>query len=377
MNKRIKMASLLALALGFLLMEGIAQAQVPQLLNYQGVLKDGSGTPVTGTVSIVFSIYDVNTGGTPLWTETQSSVNVNNGLFNVLLGSSTSLPAGLFYGNYAPASSGDRYLGVKVGSDPEMSPRHRLVSVSDALKAGDADTLGDGLVDIDGTKTITQIHTKRAQVSGSLANRLYIDLQGTDTLDKGSLVMRSTSDGKTEYLMTGYKNSTGQFNEMFVGNLDDKTVRLGGNNAIFITANGRVGMGTLTPADKLDVNGNILATSFVVNSSRALKKDITPLGRQDYSSVLNEIGNLQMVRYLYKTEENRPPHLGVIAEESPQDILDPSGKRLSVADYTGFVLAGLKAQMQEIKDLTEKVNKLEAELAAKQAPNGNNIAASY
>ena len=370
MNKRNKIASLLSLAVGFLLMGVVAQAQVPQLINYQGVLKDSGGNPITGSENIVFSIYDAPTGGTLLWQESHGGVSVTNGLFNVLLGSTT-FPANFF-------SRSDLYLGVKVGTDAEMTPRQQLASVSDALKAADADTLGDGLVDFDQTGTTTQVHTVGFLVSNTLGSRIKFDLQGTDTPDFGRLVLRSFN-GKTEYLMTGYKASTGQFTEMFKSNLDDRTLSLD-NNAIIIDANQNV-----------NVQGDVRATSFVVNSSRTLKKDITPLNSQDYASVLNKIGKLQMVRYLYKTEDNRPPHLGVIAEDSPQDILDPSGKRLSVADYAGFVLAGLKAQMdemkvqmqemqaqrQEIKELMGKVKKLEDELAAKQAPDVNNIAAAY
>ena len=106
-------------------------AQIPQLINYQGMLTDpATGSGLTGTYSITFSIYDAATGGTALWTETQS-VTANNGLFNVLLGSVNVIPLDLFDGS-------DRYLGVKVGADPEMTPRQKLVSVGYSFKANDA-----------------------------------------------------------------------------------------------------------------------------------------------------------------------------------------------------------------------------------------------
>jgi hypothetical protein len=44
----------------------------------------------------------------------------------------TPLPANLF-------SGADRYLGIKVGSDPEMTPRQRVTSVGYALRAGFVD----------------------------------------------------------------------------------------------------------------------------------------------------------------------------------------------------------------------------------------------
>ncbi|HXF48884.1 MAG TPA: hypothetical protein VNL73_05605, partial [Verrucomicrobiae bacterium] len=42
---------------------------VPQLINFQGILKDGGGNPVAdGSYSVTFTIYDAATGGTTLWT---------------------------------------------------------------------------------------------------------------------------------------------------------------------------------------------------------------------------------------------------------------------------------------------------------------------
>lgn len=108
-------------------------AQVPQLINYQGYLADGDGNPVTGTRSIEFRIYNTASGGTATWSETQS-VTVLDGVFSVLLGSVNSLPYTLFNGS-------DRFLALKVGSDSEMAPRTRLVSVGYAYRANRADSL--------------------------------------------------------------------------------------------------------------------------------------------------------------------------------------------------------------------------------------------
>ena len=112
--------------LGFLGLIGPAGAQAPNLLNYQGVLKDSAGNPITGTRAMTFRLYDAATGGTLLWNETQPSVSVNNGLFSVLLGSVTPLSPSNFSGP-------NRWLGVTVASDPEMTPRQRIASAAYAL----------------------------------------------------------------------------------------------------------------------------------------------------------------------------------------------------------------------------------------------------
>ena len=102
--------------------------QVPQLVNYQGKLTGKDGMALTGIFTIKFSIYPDSTGGAALWDETQD-VNVMNGIFNVLLGSVRQFPNTLF------SSSEKRYLGIKVGTDPEMKPRFLLTSVPFAFQA--------------------------------------------------------------------------------------------------------------------------------------------------------------------------------------------------------------------------------------------------
>jgi len=105
---------------------------VPNLINYQGRLTDNAGNPTNGTVQIVFSIYSAVTGGTALWTETQS-VTATNGIYNVMLGSITSIPSDLF-------DEDSRYLGVKIGADSECTPRQQIASVAYAITAKGVET---------------------------------------------------------------------------------------------------------------------------------------------------------------------------------------------------------------------------------------------
>src|SRR5438132_2579113 len=106
-----------------------AVAAVPLQVTEMGRLLDASSQPVSGTVSLKFSVYDVATGGTALWTEMQS-IALDNGYFVVQLGSVTSFPTDLWNGS-------KRFLGVTVNTDSEMAPRETLVSVPYALQAGD------------------------------------------------------------------------------------------------------------------------------------------------------------------------------------------------------------------------------------------------
>ncbi len=104
----------------------------PGVLTYQGALTDAAGKPASGTFSMVFGMYKAASGGAPVWSETIANVQVNAGVFTVVLGSTRPLPATLAKCNY---------LQVSVGGTPLM-PRQPLTSVPYALESADADLLG-------------------------------------------------------------------------------------------------------------------------------------------------------------------------------------------------------------------------------------------
>ena len=130
----IKKYALLQIITAFvvLLSFKLALAAIPPTLNYQGHLTDSSGAPVDGPVNIVFAIYDVEAGGTALWSDSLS-VTVNQGVFSVELGDVSPLPPGLFE---LPL-----WVGLTVDTDAEMAPRRPISSVGYSFKAGDADSL--------------------------------------------------------------------------------------------------------------------------------------------------------------------------------------------------------------------------------------------
>ncbi len=134
--KRILLGALLAIAgfATFFAVPAHTDAAINPQINFQGKLTNPDGTNVTdGTYSIVFSIYTVASGGTAVWTETQNSVTVSSGIFQVSLGSVTALPGSV---NFASSSL---YLGIKVGSDAEMTPRIQFTAAPYAFNASTAD----------------------------------------------------------------------------------------------------------------------------------------------------------------------------------------------------------------------------------------------
>jgi hypothetical protein len=182
-----------------------AAAQVPPLVNFSGVLADVNGKALTGVVGVTFSLYQEQQDGSPLWLETQSVQAGKAGNYTVALGSTSSqgLPANVF------ATGEARWLGVQVQGQTEQ-PRVLLMSVPYALKALDAQTLGGRPASAFLAAAGASGSTPAANVTGS-----------------------------------GTKN----FIPRWIG-----TTQLGNSN-IFENVSGEVGIATVTPAAKLDVNG--------------------------------------------------------------------------------------------------------------------------
>jgi hypothetical protein len=212
----------------------IINAQVQQLINYQSVLTDAAGKPINGSRSIQFFIYDLATGGTVIWDETQT-VPITDGLFNVMLGSSKPISYTVFNGS-------DRYLSLKVGTDPEMTPRKRLVSVGYSFRAYDADK-------VDGKDAAAFVQ----KVDGvGPANDGNIDLvAGTNvtiTPDIPNHKITISGGGGGDNL----GNHTAIQNIKLNGNWLSGD---GGNEGIFVNNVGNVGIGTKTQETFLEISG--------------------------------------------------------------------------------------------------------------------------
>jgi hypothetical protein len=112
---------------------------VPATMTQQGRLLNTDGTPATGSVSMTFSLYDSSTATTAIWTETQS-VTLDDGYFSVQLGSMTSLGSSTTLQTDL-ATGVSLFLGLKVGTDSEMTPREEIAAIPYALVAQNA--IGD------------------------------------------------------------------------------------------------------------------------------------------------------------------------------------------------------------------------------------------
>jgi len=110
-----------------------ADTSVPPLINYQGMLTDADGNPMTGTTKkLEFNIYDSATGGTKIWgPQIFDPVPLINGKFNVILGTTDTTGRSIVEAFGAK----DRYLGIKVDTGAELAPRQQILSAPYAIQA--------------------------------------------------------------------------------------------------------------------------------------------------------------------------------------------------------------------------------------------------
>lgn len=103
-----------------------ATAQVPRNISYQGQLLENNQA-ATGAFTITLNYYTAG-GSTPIYTETFSNVPVENGIFNVILGSNGGFPASMDFNE-------QYFVGVQVNGGQELTPRTAMLASPYALNA--------------------------------------------------------------------------------------------------------------------------------------------------------------------------------------------------------------------------------------------------
>ena len=239
----------------------LGHAQLPRALTYQGALTQADGAPMTGSVQMAFALYASADAATPLWSAPSANVSVTHGIYTVTLGETP------FVG--APALSAlpfdtPYFLAVTVNG-ATLTPRHQLTAAPYALRAASVEglTLANGKVGI-----------------GTTAPQATLDVAGPITVSSSSAPLFFT--GTTASGAPVYDGARLRYDHHFFGAALDALVveKTDGNEnapdggiavvmtgadqqadlAVAIRGDGKVGIGTPTPAYTLDVNGPVRAS---------------------------------------------------------------------------------------------------------------------
>jgi hypothetical protein len=124
-----------------------------------------------------------------------------------------------------------------------------------------------------------------------------------------------------------------------------------------VLASGNVGIGTITPSEKLEVSGNVKATSFLYTSDRRLKKNVKPI-----ENSLPKILALTGVSFNWK--KNGVPTIGFIAQDVEKVIPEvvktdsqSSFKSVEYANIVALVVEAFKKFFHETMDHFSRVDR--------------------
>lgn len=298
------------LALIAFIVSGAAWAQAPTVIHYRGHLDVPTVVPA-GTVQrdLTFNLYEVEFGGSPIWTETQT-LDIYDGNFAVLLGTINAVQPAIFAGEY-------RYLGVVVGSSDELTPRQRIASVpyamqsvysassetalqaQSAVHADDADTLGGGAAytSTQGLHLVPGGSAETVYIDGSVDAQENIITHGSFLATEGVYIGRSTVDTSCVCRINENDTST---SHSTLDRLRVTTTRRYNNIPITIyhlvvSEDGYVGINTNNPQAPLDVNGAIYQRGSVLHADYVFEDDYEMVSIEEHAEKMWEGKHLPAV----------------------------------------------------------------------------------
>ena len=276
-------------------------AQAPQLIPYQGIARDASGTEISGPVTVDFNVRQGSPSGTIVFSERHSAVANQFGLFSVSMGDPS---APDLSGSFVAIlwASGPYYLEVLLdpsgGTNTISIGTTQMMSVPYAIyaeTAGNGPTGATGATGVSGTNGnnglngatgpsgptgptgATGATGSSTVVVGSFGQTQFHD--GTNWVATSNLFNDGTNIGinnitPTSLLTIGTAGGTEiEFTGLSIGNINAATglnlgaggsMRLDANqitigtsllDRMHINATGDVGIGTILPSYKLDVGG--------------------------------------------------------------------------------------------------------------------------
>ncbi|MBD3179755.1 MAG: hypothetical protein GF417_09200 [Candidatus Latescibacteria bacterium] len=241
-----------------LLLASAASSQIPESINYQGVLTDGAGTVVAdGSYELTLSLYTVSTGGSPVWSCAET-VTVTKGIFNAVLGNSCVLDVDF---------SEQYYLGISVEGGAELTPRTPMTSAAYSMSSLSVNGV-DNLFPSTGNVGIgTDSPTHRLTIHND--SQVGLRYNGYDG-SWASIYVNGASGGKPNY---GYMRNNALIASHHLDSSNIWQLRFAPNNVFSVSSTGHAGVGSgVAPgAEILTVGGAVTLGNSAANTTGTLR----------------------------------------------------------------------------------------------------------
>lgn len=287
-------------------------AQTPEAFKYQVVVRDGAGDLITNTlVDFQMSIHDGSPTGVVVYRETHQDIQTGDfGICSLNIGEGIAN-----YGNFSTINwgNGEKYLEVEFSLAPVDGTRDfvsmgttRFLSVPYAQFAESVENCDDGDWEVGEVDIYSAlpgnvgIGTDEPHAKLEVFKETYLGGDGNVDTDEliGTLGWYN-NDANSLNQLVGSIDLKNTGNHWWDGNtqyLDASLIFNTMNNAVVAEAMrishlGNVGIGITNPNEKLDVNGNIRAISFIGDGSQ-----LTGVGNDNLGDHVAR-QNLQMSGY--------------------------------------------------------------------------------
>ncbi len=314
----------------FLIITKVVIAGVPYLINYRGNLIE-SGSPVNGTKTINFQIYDMPTGGAPLWESGSKSIDILNGAVAYTFG----LDNASAFSNIDWKNK-EIYLQVIVEGNP-LTPRERLGSVGYAIVAQEAVFVESTNVDLGSGYRLSDWVTNSGMMKGSKVQGGTTPgnhgsthaSTGGDPLQANSLTSNEIADGSV--ISADIKDGT-------IKNIDlasdtDSLSKVSGG--VMVVSNGNVGIGTTSPLAPLHIYNTVNQPSAIfegtTGSAPSIRLKHSGLGGREYKlgphtdAGFFQIMDLTVGMYRFTISSNGNVGIGTASPSADLDVKAKSG----------------------------------------------------
>lgn len=219
-SKAYSLLMLLFLAINF----NTTWAQSPESIKYQAVLRDASGNVIpNASKTVVVNILQGSSSGTSVYQETHSVTTTAQGVINLNIGGGT-----VNSGTFATINWSTNTYWAKLTVDGTEITNGQLLSTPYALSV----------------KGITYDPTNSRVGIGTTSPSDKLTVNGNiRTLAGGDIIFERESGGGTPSRIYSVD--------------DDLNIATNGTTRIYAKNDGNVGIGTVTPASKFTVNGDI------------------------------------------------------------------------------------------------------------------------